>query len=345
MSYLRIILLPFSAIYSFIIFIRNKLYDRGMLRSHKVGKPVISIGNITTGGTGKTPVTIFAAEYFLQRGKRVGIISRGYKRTTNDTVMVYDGVKILADTESAGDELILITNRLLKEYAGRFFVAADTDRIRAAEIIIKKFDPDLIILDDAFQNRRIKRDLDIVIIDAKDYNENRLQNIFTLPGGNLRESLSNLNRADVIIQNNKSTDHNTILFAVSKNIPIVTIRYKTEYFMDNKNSILKHQNKTAIVFSGLANEGSFIELIGQSGITIGEKVKFVDHHDYSEKDIKFLTDKYSDGKIFITTEKDFVKLNKYSDFINKYPVYYLKIKIEITKNENAMYDKLNRIAG
>ena len=126
-------------IYSVIIFIRNKLYDFEILKSHKISKPVISIGNITTGGTGKTPLTIIISEYYLSKGKKVGIISRGYGRKSKDIVVVCDGDKIIQDTEIAGDELILISNHLIKKYKSGFSAAAGIDRVKAAEILISKF--------------------------------------------------------------------------------------------------------------------------------------------------------------------------------------------------------------
>ncbi len=176
MLLLRIFLLPVSALYSIIIYVRNKFYDKGFLKSEKILKPVISIGNVSTGGTGKTPFTIFIAQYFLRKGKKVGIVSRGHNRKSTDMVVVCDGEIINDDIRKSGDELILISNELIKYYKGDFFVAAGTNRVETSNFLINKFNPDIILLDDAFQHRKIQRDLDIVLIDTEDFNENKFLN-------------------------------------------------------------------------------------------------------------------------------------------------------------------------
>ncbi|MDQ3021742.1 MAG: tetraacyldisaccharide 4'-kinase [Bacteroidota bacterium] len=337
---LKILLFPVSLIYSLIIYIRNKFYDTGILPSYKISKPVISIGNITTGGTGKTPFTIFIAKYFLNKGKKIGIISRGYSRNSQDTIIVCDGENINSNVQQSGDELILISEELIKYFKGNFFVAAGSERVETSNLLINKFNPDVIILDDAFQHRKIKRDLDIVLVDAEDFIKNKFINTFTLPAGNLREGLSNLYRADLIIQNNKSSEINSISKLENYNKNNIVIRYKTEYFMDYKNSILQKSNCSAILFSGIANDNSFIRLVKDWGINITGVNTFPDHHNYTADDINLLEKKYSNN-IFITTEKDFIKIKKFKEFVSDYPVYYLKMKIEITKNKNIVYDKLD----
>jgi len=342
---LKIILIPVSVIYSFIVTIRNKLYDIGIFKSKKISKPVISIGNISTGGTGKTPLTIHIAKYLLDRNVIVGIISRGYKRKSKEIIIVSDGENINRNVWESGDELIMISEELINKYKNKFCIAAGADRIEAGELLINKFNPDIIILDDGFQHRRINRDLDIVIIDAADYLVNAINNIFTLPSGNLRESFANTGRADLIVQNNKADSTDELSFLSYKNSSILQMRYKTEYFIDNKNSILeKTENsvKKAIVFSGIANDDSFLKMIKEEGIEIISNKKFSDHYEYKDEDIEYLSSQIKAGMIFITTEKDFVKVKQFSDFINKYPVYFLKIKIEISKNENLLNNHLEK---
>lgn len=336
-------MIPFSLIYSFVIYLRNKFYDAGIFKSFKISKPVVSIGNITAGGTGKTPLTIFIAEYFLRKGKTTGIISRGYNRKSNDFCLVSDGNCINDNVEQSGDELILISKQLIKNFKGKFFIAAGRDRIASSDYLIYKFNPDVIILDDAFQHRKIKRDIDIVLIDSEDFNMNKFPDHLSLPSGKMRESISGLRRADLIIQNNKASELRMNSKLESYKKELISMRYKTEYFMDNKNCILQKENYDAIVFSGIANDESFIKMINISGINIDEVVKFSDHYNYKKKDIECLKGKYSDNKIFITTEKDFVKIKKFEDFVSDYPVYYLKMKIEINDNKNILTGKLDEL--
>ncbi len=343
LTVLRYLLIPFSIIYSIIIFFRNKFYDLGIFSSTKLSRPVISIGNITTGGTGKTPFTIFVAEYFLRKEFKVGIVSRGYKRDSKQTVIVYDGIVINRNVEESGDELILIADELSKNHKSKFFIAAGSDRVKAANLLINKFNPDIIILDDAFQHRRVKRDLDLVLIDAQNFLNEKFMNAFTLPSGILRESFFNLSRADIIIQNNKESDLKIISRLELYGKLISVLRYRTEYFMDNKNSILQNYEKDAIIFSGIANDSSFLNMIQSSGMNIKKTFTYPDHYVYKEDDINLLIKNYKEGNIFITTEKDFVKLRKFEKFVNEYPVYFLKIKTEVTENENLLNKKLDEL--
>lgn len=343
MIIIRILLIPFSLIYSAVIFFRNKFFDAGVFRSYKVSKPVISAGNITTGGTGKTPMVILLSDYFLSKGKKVGIISRGYKRSSKKPVLVCDGININDNTKEAGDELIMTANELMKKFKGSFFIAADSDRIQAAEFLINRFNPDVIILDDGFQHRKIKRDLDIVLLDSHNFNNNRFLYNFTLPSGILREGFDSLRRADLIIQNNKHEELKVISELKIFKKEIFLMRYKSEYLIDNKNVILNHRGRNAIVFSGIADEESFINMIKAEGIRIKETMKFSDHHNYTEAEIEFLKKRHSGDEIFITTEKDFVKIRKFSEFIENYPVYFLKMKAELHSDSDSLFSKLDAI--
>jgi len=165
--------------------LRNSLYDRGILKSHSLGARTISIGNITAGGTGKTPLVAYVAELLADAGEKVCILTRGYgRKNERDRVVVSDGTNVLVDAATGGDEPVELAQRLL----GKSVVIADADRVAAARWAKKQFGITAFVLDDAFQHRRARRDLDIVCVDA------------TNPrGGLLRESFANLVRADVII--------------------------------------------------------------------------------------------------------------------------------------------------
>lgn len=338
---IKILLIPVSVVYSVIIFFRNKFYDYGIIKTRKISRPVISTGNITTGGTGKTPLTIHIARYFLDKGISAGIISRGYGRNSGEILTVCNGNDILVNADKSGDELSMISEELLKNYKGKFYIVAGADRIKAAEHLLKNFNAGIIILDDAFQYRKIFRDTDIAVIDAQDFSENRSGYFFTVPSGMLREYMSGLKRADVIVQNNKASDYGIIPELKQFSQLVISMRYKTEYIIDFKNSILTKSGFKAVVFSGIANDESFLKLINNEGIDIRDTVKFPDHHKYSDSDIEMLKAKYSEDTVYITTEKDFVKVKQFRDFTEKFPVYYLKLKTEITLNENIFYHILD----
>ncbi|HMR39050.1 MAG TPA: tetraacyldisaccharide 4'-kinase [Ignavibacteria bacterium] len=344
MIFLRIILIPVSVLYAGIIYLRNKLYDSDILKTVKVTKPVISIGNISTGGTGKTPFTIFTAEYFLEKGFSVGIISRGYKRKSEGLVIVCDGKNIIGSSEQSGDELAMTANAL-SEYKNKLFIAACIDRSGAAKYIIENFNPDIIILDDGFQHRKLSRDLDIVIADAGSIIKNKFLNHFTLPSGILRENFGSLNRADIIIQNNKDKTFEVLSVLKKYGKEIISMRYKTEYLKDFKNIILNTDtfSNKAIIFSGLADDSSFLQMVKDLNINVSENINYNDHHDYTETDIDHLKSRFRKNTIFITTEKDFVKIKNFKNFMEEFPVYYLKINIEIEKNTQLLFNNYDKL--
>ena len=172
--------------------LRNSLYDRGILKTHSLGARTISIGNITTGGTGKTPLVAHVASILSVNGEKVCILTRGYGRDNpGDRVLVSDGTNILVDARTGGDEPVELGRKLL----GKAIVVADADRVSAARWAKEEFGITAFVLDDGFQHRRVKRDLDIVCIDAT----NPFGRGMMLPAGALREPLENLSRADAIV--------------------------------------------------------------------------------------------------------------------------------------------------
>ncbi|HEX8922279.1 MAG TPA: tetraacyldisaccharide 4'-kinase, partial [Pyrinomonadaceae bacterium] len=187
-----LILAPLGALYSAVTRARLALYRRGALRVHQISAPVISVGNITTGGTGKTPIVEWIARAVAKEGRRVCILTRGYGRAdARRRVLVSDGERILAEAREGGDEPRLLAEKL----QGMAAVVSDADRVGAARWAESNLKSDLFILDDGFQHLRIARDLDIVAVDATNpWGGGRL-----LPTGRLREPLSGLTRADLII--------------------------------------------------------------------------------------------------------------------------------------------------
>lgn len=327
----RLSLLPLSIIYFVVIYLRNLIYDNNFIKPISFPAKIISIGNITTGGTGKTPFAIHLAEYFLNRNKRTGIISRGYKNNTHEMVLAFDGNEIKYNVNSTGDELYMIVNRLSK-YRDKFFAIAYKDRIKAINFMITNYNPEIIILDDAFQNRKIKKSFDIVI---RDNMSESILNKIILPAGNLREPFSSLKRADVIFDNNKFNNVETY----TPNS--LSFHYTSSGLYDNKGIKYNLEEMTdVILISGIAKNRSFTDYISTFEVNIKKTFQYKDHYKYTLKDIEIFEKSYNSGFVFITTEKDFVKLKTFSNFVDNYPVYYIRIDVNLN---NDILDKLLNI--
>jgi len=324
MNYLRLILSPLSLVYYIIVSVRNLLYDLNVFKSVSFKTPIVSVGNITTGGTGKTPLVIYLTEYLILKGKSVGVISRGYKNKSNSLVIAYDGASITSDVHSTGDELFMIMNRFSD--SKMFYAIAFQDRVKAITEMINKFSPDVIILDDAFQNRKINKAIDIVVIDKE---SKSFLNNFLLPAGNLRETKSSLKRADIVYYNYKFSAYGT-----SDNN---TIKYKYTGLYDVNGNKQEINNRKAILISGIANNSSFHNIIADRNINIYNKYEMSDHYDYTAADIDKYKNDYSEDVVYLTTEKDFIKIREFKDFVCNYPVYYLRIDVILN---NSLLDNL-----
>jgi len=325
--------MPFAWLYGKINNFRNALYEKGVFKSFSLGAPAVSIGNITAGGTGKTPLVVFVAEVLAEKGEKVCILTRGYGRENpNRRILVSDGERVLADVKTAGDEPFEIAQKLL----GKALVVADADRTAAARWAREKFDVTAFVLDDAFQHRRAKRDLDIVCIDA------------TNPFGSgkifLREPLENLKRAGAIVitRANLVEDIENLKSQISKfnpDCPIFTAKNKIsnltelrefnaktqirKYAEENELRITNYELREAtdhrptlratdnfFAFCALGNPNNFFEQLRREDFNLISTQEFPDHHFYTQKDVEKLEEKAvgSGAEIFLTTAKDAVKL-------------------------------------
>jgi tetraacyldisaccharide 4'-kinase len=343
LNILRPFLIPFSFLFYIIVQIRNFLYDKNYFKIKKLPRPIISIGNISTGGTGKTPFVILTARKILESGLTVGIISRGYNRFGTGLVKVSDGYVIINDYKWTGDELSMIAEELINDFKGQFSIVASEDRYTGLRYLYEKFQPDVFILDDGFQHRKIKRNLDIVLIDAEDFRKHRFLNSFLLPAGELRERISNIRRADLIIQNNK-----TSAIKLKKNIkrsrkPYSIIRYDYEYFVGHENLIFENVKNNVILVSGIAKPESLRNILIKNDYKITDEIIFEDHHIYTSDDIEKIKKHYKKDSVIVTTQKDFIKLREYESFLKDYPVYYLKLNISFTDGEDEFSNLINTI--
>jgi len=328
-----IFLPPLSALYSGIIKARAGLYRRNLLRVSKLHAPVISVGNITTGGTGKTPLVEWIARLLADQGKRPCILTRGYGRLNSKMrVVVSDGKKLTANEAAAGDEAFLLARSL----EGLAAVICDADRVAAGQWALAKLGVDVFILDDGFQHLRLIRDLDIVTIDAT----NPWGGGHLLPYGRLREPLKELSRAGCIVvtRTNQAKDLQEIqrrLQEITDNPPVFLSSMITKRITPLDHSGPAQPESPVAAFCGVGNSESFFEQLEHAGFEVKFKRQFADHHRYSRDEIKRLVKdaENSHACSLITTAKDAVKLSP--DFFDL-PCYVLEIEISIADNQKLI---------
>jgi tetraacyldisaccharide 4'-kinase len=285
---------PLTSLYGAAIALRNTLFDRGVLASRRLEQPVISVGNLSAGGAGKTPFVIALGELLKARGIRFAVLSRGYGRKTR-------GVRVVDPDGNArdfGDEPLLIARRLgVPVIVGENRYAAG----RAAE---REFQPQLHILDDGFQHRSLARDFDIVLMTERDYYD-RL-----LPSGRLREPLSSLARADaLVLPAGLTVDHPTSRRDAACRVSLAALQQKPIWRIARE-LVLPTLPSAPVVFCGIARPEQFFAQVRAAGIVPAAEVIFRDHHAYDRRDIERLlaTRNRLGAGGFLTTEKDAVNL-------------------------------------
>ena len=277
-----------------------------ILKEHNTGCKVISVGNLTTGGTGKTPITAEIANFLTQKGEKVCIVSRGYKGKLNNKTpnLISDGETIFYDAKMAGDEPYWLS----KNCKGTAVVTCPNRR-KGIEFYNQKTGCKTFILDDGFQHRKVKRDLNLLVIDG----EKKFGNELILPAGPLREPLTEIYRADKIIIVNKK-NHNRGLKGYKKvleralNMPVFLCDMKLEQPYNIQNGELFNYERV-LAFCAIGQPEQFFNLLTAN--VVGQEI-FEDHHDYSEDDIEYLIKKANEigATALITTEKDAVKIKK-----------------------------------
>lgn len=319
-----------SLLYGLILNIRYKLYNMKILKKKKVdGVYVVCIGNITAGGTGKTPAVQYFANKFMAEGKKTAVVSRGYmgKRKV-EPLLVSDGEKIWCTPKESGDEPYLHAISL------KCPIVVAKERYKAVEYCKERFQSEIVIMDDGFQHIQLERDWNIVLIDATNpFGEKKL-----LPEGKLREPLSGLDRANefIITKSDMVTPEeleNIVRELKSENKKISKAVHFPEKILQCGKFIEKEcvMYKKALLFSGIANPKNFRKSVDSLGIEIAGEISYRDHYDFTIKDIKEIEKKFNESKadIILTTEKDFVKIEKIcsKEFIDK--LYVLKIEFKI----------------
>lgn len=336
-KWLDLLLFPLvcvSWIYGVVIRVRQMLYRRGLFKTRQLPCKVISVGNITLGGTGKTPLVIALAGELLKRGITVGILSRGYKgaRERHGGV-VSDGTRIHLTPAEAGDEPAMLA-RLLSGVP----VLVGKKRYTMGIYAHERFGMDCLILDDGFQHLGIKRDVDIVLIDGRrGFGNGRL-----FPRGPLREPLRCLGRASMLVltKAGPSPALEGILRHHAPAAPLYHSRYKPAFLREAASGkrVPLHAvcGKRVFAFAGIADPAYFVYLLKELGADVVKEIHFPDHYNYERADISMLREQEKTVDLSITTEKDFVKLQRLP--LEDMPLYILGIEQEIV--EAQFYQEL-----
>jgi tetraacyldisaccharide 4'-kinase len=344
---LKFFLYPFSFLYGTAVYFRNLFYDWNLLKSKEFEVPVISIGNITVGGTGKTPHVEYLVK-LLKDKFEVATLSRGYKRKTKG----FQQVDVTSEVSETGDEPLQI-----KKKFPEITVSVCENRVAGVEKLLTTPEiksPDVILLDDAFQHRRITAGLNILLIDYnRPIKEDRL-----LPAGRLRESAVQMRRANIIIFTKCPTGEVTPIMRRILQKEVRLKPYQELFFTsfeygqirpvfsgsELNNDFYKKQTHAILIVTGIAFPKLIPEYLKQFA-TETESIRFPDHHYYSSGDIQLIMSKFekidSHQKIIITTEKDVVRFKEMPDLNEKFKsaLYYLPVKVKFLDEEGKMFNK------
>ncbi len=312
--------------YTWAMRIRNRRYDRGTAQTHLVDVPVVCVGNLTMGGTGKTPMVEWVARHYRERGIRVSIVSRGYRAGE-------DG----RNDESLELELALPDVRHLQ----------NVDRVAAAEAAIDELETELILLDDGFQHRRLERDLDIVLLDATE--PFGYQHVF--PRGTLREPLCGLSRADVVVLSRADMLAREARDAVKRQAEQLApqalwceVEHAPRALISSEGDCQPCDTlagKRVAAFCGIGNPAGFRHTLESLGAKLVAWREFADHHCTTRDDVASLVAWAADAELAICTRKDLVKLQIES--IGKVPLRALSVELQFSAGEQALREKLDSV--
>jgi tetraacyldisaccharide 4'-kinase len=305
---------PLSAVYGGVVGARNVLYERGVLRSRRVQGSVISVGNLSAGGSGKTPFVILLGGLLQARGIKFDVLSRGYGRGSRGVLLVDPG----GLPRDFGDEPLLIARKL------QVPVIVGEDRYEAGRFAEERFGPQIHLLDDGFQHRGLARDFNIVLVTPEDARD-RL-----LPAGRLREPLRSLRRADAVVLTGG---------AAAESFPLAG----KMVWRVRRGIVAQGAPHRPVVFCGIARPQNFLLQLRTAGIDPVAQAFFRDHHAYTEKDVRDLLElqRRSEAGGFVTTEKDAVNLGGYLDALA--PLAVVAVKMELADADNAVDTMLRAI--
>ena len=330
----RIFLFPLyllSLPYGWAVGARSLFYSMRLLKTKTLPCPVISVGNITVGGTGKTPLVMALARGLMDRGIPVAILSRGYKGTKTSEPVVSDGKNLFLSPEESGDEAFLMA-----QVCQGIPVLVGKDRFAIGRVALQRFGIKGLLLDDGYQHLPLRRDLDILLIDSHvGFGDQHL-----LPRGILREPLSHLRRAHLFLLT-KVDDLETSrplerkIHEIHSGAQVFHSDYRPLSLVDpegNQEALRSLKGKKILALSGIANPDSFSSLLRKCGMEIVSEAIFPDHHSYIPKDLSTIKEKSKGADWIVTTEKDMLKLRTLG--IGPLPIRSLRIEMKIWEEED-----------
>ncbi|WP_300670152.1 tetraacyldisaccharide 4'-kinase [Soonwooa sp.] len=323
-------LYPFSLGYHLGTSIRNRMYDWGLFSSKRFKTPIIGVGNLSVGGSGKSPMVMYLAAY-LSKHYRTGVLSRGYGRMTKG----YNVVNYESNYKTVGDEPM----QLFERFKNRFVIGVCEDRVFGAKKLIDDMDLNVLVLDDSFQHRAIKPGLNILLTV---YNDPYFKD-FILPAGDLRESRRGAKRADIIMVTKCPDDltEEKKQYCISRIKPqhyqkvfFSSIEYDENIMSIDKYMPVKNLDYyDVLLITGIANPTQIVKEVGKYSKRV-KHLKYKDHHNFSDDDIKKIVAEYKklgEYKIILTTEKDYVRLKTF-DYLRE-KIFYWPINVEIDNQE------------
>ena len=351
--FLLVVLKCISFVFAAVVSLRYALYRTGVLRRFPLGVQVISIGNVTAGGTGKTPVTEIFARTLAEEGRKVAILSRGYRRkeapwwrrmftqVITPPLVVSDGRRVLLDAATGGDEPYMLASNL-----PGVAVVVDRNRVKAGRYAVKRFGCDTLILDDGFQYQKLKHSIDVLLVDAT----NPFGNGNMLPRGILREPARHLKRADIIFLTKCRGDVSAVREEVrryNKTADIVECNHSPRVLKDvwsrEEYPLSWLQGKTLCTLSGIASPKGFENSLRHLGSKVVWCERYADHHRYDSSEVLYALNRTADmgADALVTTEKDAVRFPRFETTPVK--CLYLRIAIEILSGGDNFTQIINRI--
>jgi len=348
-----------SQLYEGAVSLRLFLYRHGIFRHHTLGCQVVSVGNMTVGGTGKTPVVEVFARELQKEGRRVAVLSRGYKKVEppwyqklldrlsgrenrRPPRVVSDGKRLMLDSAMSGDEPYMLASNL-----PNVAVLVDRDRVKSGRYAIKKLGCDTLILDDGFQYLSMKHRLEIVLVDRT----NPFGNGHVLPRGILREPIRNLKRADFIfITKSNGSDSGELrrqLGALNDRAEIIECRHAARHlknvFSEERRELSFLEGRKVIAVSGIAVPEGFETELRKRGCVILESRRFADHHRYTQQEVIDIINRGKErgAEAILTTEKDAVRFPKLER--RDVPIYFLRVDIELLSGREDFEHCISRI--
>jgi tetraacyldisaccharide 4'-kinase len=298
---------PLSALYGAAVGVRNELYDRGLITVHRLEGPVVSLGNLRVGGSGKTPFLVLLGDLLKQRGVAFDVLSRGYRRQTQGVAIVDPA----GTARNFGDEPLLIARKL------GVHVVVGEDRHQAGEMAEATFGPQLHLLDDGFQHRRLARDFDIVLVADTDAQDS------LLPSGRLREPIASLARADAVVLTNGT--------------PADGLHLKNQLVWRARRDIVPPETlEPCFAFCGIARPQAFFAQLQAAQVVVAGTRSFPDHHRYSDEEVRELLRlrQQSGAPAFVTTEKDAVNLATHLQALE--PIHTVPVRMHLENSGPAL---------